>query len=239
MEKPKLKLTELSHVLEEANVVNKGGGENAAIPEVEEQEEDTQIQSSLPFYLDHIFGSRVGFSQNELQVATSVSHEAPPLSCGVHSDSQVVLVMESQMSLLRTDVVSMSAGSICGPVPSHPPAVGCGSQPLFLSPCDGGSGERDAAGSEIGEFPSLNDMQQPSKCWPVQHAVANDVKKRKRNCSKAASGIKDGYYCPPSCTPFVECTANDRTVNLLVLVIQGWLQYSPNLSCIYGNNFMQ
>ena len=58
----------------------------------EEDEEEGQIQSSLPFYFDHIFGTRVGFSQNESQ--THWGQEASPLH--VQSGSDCWNIRESE-----------------------------------------------------------------------------------------------------------------------------------------------
>ena len=83
-----LALQELGHVLKETNMV--GEAKAAVLEGGEEEEEDTQIQSSLPFYFEHVFGRKVGFSQAE-------DAETPgTIPCGVCSDSQVTSVMESQ-----------------------------------------------------------------------------------------------------------------------------------------------
>lgn len=59
-----------------------------------EEEEETQLQSSLPWYLEHVFGTAIGSSQSQ-QTLSQAQKLSQSRGHG-HSHSQAVLLAESQ-----------------------------------------------------------------------------------------------------------------------------------------------
>lgn len=169
--KAKLELVDVKHIVNNAMNGGNGGDGKADSLEVEDVE-DNQIQSSLPLYLDHIFGKLVGYSQSQAE-GLSPRYD-PPL---VHSNSQVVSVLESQGFLVEESTIAgnecmeasgcplsirpaLLVGGICKPVSpntviasqssSSPLPVGCGSQSseVLFSPLENSiSHQRDENGS--------------------------------------------------------------------------------------------
>lgn len=103
-----LSLAELGRAVNDANITNISGAEGEAILGEaaagvlveEEDEEHTQIQSSLPFYFDHMFGTRMGGSSqsegNGLSPVTSPLQG--PSRVPICSNTKAVSVLESHPS---------------------------------------------------------------------------------------------------------------------------------------------
>lgn len=222
----------------------------------EVMEEDAIIQSSLPQYLDHVFGSCIGNSQPSDR--DSQTHIATCKPDGGQCDSPTV-IDESQGFIVRglsdelPNVVtpgSIESESFAQAVKNESPANTELSPLLFQSPTsphDSISGVHTYS-----QALTLNHIQHT--CTPstpcnqksaalllpeVSVAVpqAPDVSaskcgrksNRKRKLSSTKTAVKKtNYTCPPSCVSLMDCSQmkTESIVSILALILQGTVHYT-------------
>lgn len=195
-----------------------------SILESAEREENSQIQSSLPFYFDHVFGSAIGFSQT--QVPTTLSPTPSPTS------SQQVLESQgfgAEAPEKLQDNHDQAVGKKTNPKSSTPSPLASGLQDsiaLFSSP-DSSEGVTFLLPRKPNSKCKENDDDIPPR--------AVNKRKRKR-LSKDGSSFAEEYLCPPSCTALSDCVAGNKTVDLLAAVVQGLRALEPPNKGHYGSN---
>ena len=191
-------------------------------------EEDEVLQSSLPLYLDHIFGASVGFSQTFPGDPPPV-HQSPP---------PPTTILESQgfnhtASTCVGGSHALSAGEVRRPVwiPERSPA-GRDSQNsmlLFSSP-DDNSQSRDTAAASAGRTDDQSGLKETNSSSSVAKTTARKTAPHgdgKRGKKRKISDLEPEYRCPPSCCPLGDCTSSDRTVSIIAVVVQGQCTDGP------------
>ena len=206
----------------------------------EMEDENTQIQSSLPLYLDHVFGQGLGLCR-----------QTPPKQQGSAED-WLAMPVESQGFLPTLQVEespSPKDGRVEAPV----------SPLLFNSPSPESSPNKEALNScnlqnanalsahFTAESASSKDVdniiqpsdetkspqdevkvqKSPSSCRNAQQTVTvhqsygHGGQKRRRSpgCQKKPS--REKYPCPPTCNCLADCTEAGKTVCLFGVVLQG------------------
>ena len=218
-----------------------------------EAEEDDLIQSSMPLYFDHIFGTSIGFSQQILDrlspartLPSSHPFSSPPLP---HSSTlpqhPVPAILESQGFRPQRANTGGEASTAedesfeanCAPedTPLHSPADSQHSIALFSSP-------------ENNEYENKASLQDRTVDHNTQRSVVPTDTLNTHSCKQEKSGTKTTqrkkqnrkrrhceveceYHCPSSCTVLRDCTAAERIVSVIAVVVQGqWGQSSCLMS---------
>ena len=243
--KPKLVLAEVEGVLKRKN-----GGKDTEDVSPTIDEEETQISCSMPWYFEHIFGSLVGGSQVLSQgplsprpvVQHSDSHAVPVLESQGFLVESAATAKHNEHSIHTHACrsVSLSSGSNSpSPVPISTSDIACGSQnsmllfasPEFSPPClnrtqlqlsnqfsDGHSKVKSALECVKGVSTEMAVEGHGKESMKTSKVALTKSRKRKR--SRMEDKVA-AYHCPPSCTPLAQCVNSDRTVDLLVMVLQG------------------
>ena len=193
----------------------------------DEEIEDTQIESSMPFYLDHIFGAHIGASQTLMK------------NCPNNSSPQVISILDSQgflteplgevrccpqnfhasnHSLTIGDNDKQFSGSSNIPVSSSPPPCGSpNSLVLFPSPtipAPSNTNIKSCNSTKIAPLKTPKSCVHMTPCLSDRNETSNKWKRKQLLCVEE-------YMCPSSCTVLAECNTINKTVDVLVLVIQG------------------
>lgn len=213
--------------------------------------EDDQIQSSLPFYLEHLFGQRVGGSSQLLADSTSPPPSGPIL------DSQGFLTSIENATSSRSvisdtpalvDLSSLPLFTTEEPVPEvdiHIPEVGLTNSPvLFPSPDPvnttqtntqdlrnplTGQKAQNSTDIVVSDIPKArvklqntdNAGNKASSHFKTPKVPLADVNKTKRGKKRKLSTGKDEYVCPPAATSLKGCSLKQGTVCVLAIVVQG------------------
>ncbi len=204
-------------------------------------DEDDLIQSSMPLYLDHIFGTSIGFSQKKQHSAensaTSFSH--PLSSSSAHRNSQPVIpaILESQGFHTKpftgdeasSDGRNSDEESSCLPIPmqdtmSHPHITSSpgnsqqNSLVLFSSPDSSECQDTTSTGKSIRQNVMVAGTTSADKETTTSIQAKMKVKQsRKRRRSEAECE----YHCPPSCCALRQCTSTNGIVCVIAIVVQG------------------
>ena len=212
-------------------------------------EEDTVIQSSLPHYLSHIYGSfAIGscsgangtvsttagssylhspfVAESQGFIVAAISNQLKiPISDNKHTPSEAKPESSTQYSPLLFDSPTTS-------LTKSSPTQTSGLPTFYPSPTSDGQ-------QPPVSLPQNNTAETNSNCLPSKSAVVENNKKgpsRKRKLS-ATKTEKLQYTCPPSCVSLADCTAKkpESLVSILVLVLQGVCTISiyshGNVSC--------
>ncbi len=199
----------------------------------EEIEEDTQIQSSIPFYFEHIFGTYLSQTKNPTSIPTCSYETVSVLN------SQGFLSREFETGARNSDSISPTSSppSTCDP-PDTPilfPSPENTKEYNSISTDNLGATPLNANPSSINvsiwvEKLTTAPQKSTKECIPpgLFSKEKTSRNKRKRSMSKSSDEI---YNCPPSCTALGECVTLNKTVNLLAIVIQGEYLWQKRKLC--------
>ena len=195
----------------------KCGRKRQEAEEYDIEEEESQIESSLPSYLEHVFGTCLCFSQeqttipahdqhsnesntNSSQVATISNSCSKPSTEECASDTPKLVNGSDISESLVDDPVEVKSASSSIELKRHDCA--------FPSPAtaDGGGYSKERCTSGL-------------KRKQVDFCDSNRGKRRRH----LLAPVKEAYRQPPDCTLLRDCMEAEKVVNLLALVVQGWL----------------
>ena len=197
------------------------------------EDEDTQIQCSLPLYLNHVFGSAHGRG-SQLVPLTIEEHIGPLLT------SQGFLVTTSLPPAGTPPREKAREELSISPV-LFPSPVSLNND---VTDCDKSACKKDTTTVNVSSALKKNDTPEHSKDGDVRLRLASDTlqekdtRKRKRSLA-IGNTVSKGYKCPPTCTRFTDCTEPEKLVSLFGIALQGRL-YSTLLWCSgYSNPLLQ
>lgn len=169
-------------------------------------EEDTQIQSSLPLYLSHMFGHSVG-GGSQMQHQLVVEEDA---------SSQNVYTEESSHGF---SPVAMQQGSpILFSTPVSPSKLISSTETKVASMFSVDSlSKHDTTEilTNTAKSPASREVQPPT------FASCSSPHQRKCSLAHLKSAVPKDYTCPPTCTCLVGCTEVGKLVSLFGAVLQG------------------
>ena len=176
-----------------------------------EVEEDAQIQSSLPHYLNCIFGVLQSNSPERSGVCKSASSSSqlPILN------SQGFLFNASDIPPANMNIASLNTPP-CNRESQHSTADQFSVSPVLFdspqkSPSPHGLDETHPSTSACIPPVLAIDQKPATSC----HQKSRKSRKRKRSLSS------EGYVCPPCCTKLVDCNQLKENVSIFVMVLQG------------------
>ena len=196
----KIALADVENVLKNEGI----SSEDKKVPRklFKDEEEDAEIEYSMPIYFDHLYGHD-GVPSG---CSRTVTHTLSPSSS--YRTSQVVSVLESQ-GFTNEGCVAI------GNDPVKAEEKNNSSLPITSSP---------GSHSSIVLFPSPEN----TACDYVSHPVVMSPDKSKLAEQSAAISkrctieeyAKD-YACPPTCTVLARCNSVGKSVDMLAIVLQG------------------
>ena len=195
------------------------------------EEDETQIESSMPPYLDHIFGTCMSFSQEPPAKVSSVSNclQFTGRSKEMPTPTQQDLALQSQGFDMVKNTTPQQLPNFYGGVSNSD--VTYSREPLSA---DNGVPEPNACDSP----PKILHTQNSPTLFPFEVDVCHSGKlsEKKFSSSKRKNAnsynvpigrkrrrISEGqtYEQPPSCVVLKDCVEAEKTVNILALVLQG------------------
>lgn len=229
-------------------------------------EEDSIIQSSLPQYLNHVFGDSIigGSSESKAPPTaySSLNCSTSASTCMNMRDDHNLTIQESQ-GFTVAEVSSLNTtGSAANNLIKNESIAGMELSPLLFNsppslPNDSSSHdsksllkpaahEKSTPASTLSpscEKPAHTPLPAIPSISLVTKSNANKLTKRKRKLSGSrTSTAKTKYTCPPSCVSLDGCVhmKTESIVSILAIVLQGIHEmYCEFLSCLFLYQLIQ
>lgn len=213
----------------------------------EDIEEESQIDSSMPLYLDHLFGTSVGgttVGMNQVSSLGGVLPSSRSIQISAIPESQGFNVVGS-CGIVRMDTVTSTSTldlvDVQELLETHehvsarqrtPPEV-CSVQhslPLFHSPEEGEQKAMGAVDDDVNKSGCKKQKCDSTNCLK-QKPIKKEAAGRKRKC-RSESMEGGGYEHPPGCTVLRDCVEADKIVDVLAIVLQGQLSHQLQMKFI-------
>lgn len=200
--------------------------------------EDDQIQSSLPFYLEHLFGQRVGGNSPLLECTTSPSPSGPILdSQGFLTSAGNSTSRDNVISNTRSPINLSSLPSVGTEGDDPVPEGGVANSPLLFpspDPVDTivttdsqnsttklviGHDSTDIAISDIPNAP-IKLQNTDDACdkvsdyfkTPKARLTGGNKTKRGKKRKLSTGSLRDEYVCPPGAVSLKDCSLKDYSL---------------------------